>query len=202
MASTAALETAFVAAERTGMLSDKQYMDIAATLTVLLDGIKTSQVRAVLHPRPTAYPGYVMTQEGMKEEAVTTSHNRPNSIKEVADSVIPIRLYDSISASLIAGLADEFIHIGNTELMFLMSDHAISDPTGLSEDSIYSAISMNHISSLLVAAMQLENAAKARTEDFFEAHNKAADIKVTFYAINKLVNPSTDVLVVFDFAVL
>jgi hypothetical protein len=65
---------------------------------------------------------------------------------------------------------------------------------------------MDHITSLLVAAMQLENAAKARTEDFFEQHNKAADIKVSFYSLardtKKSINPATEVLVVFDFTVL
>lgn len=191
----------FTAAERNGQLSVEEYEKLANNLALLLSGIHTANVRAVLKPKPTPYPGYALTQKGYREEQVQRDHNRPNSIREVAANLIPIRLYHETQASFIIGLVDEFAHIGDVELMFITSDNAIIDPTGRSQQ-VYTNLSPSNISSLMFSAMQLEAKAKDRTEAFFEQERRGVDIKVSFYGVSKSINPSTPIMIVFDFLIM
>lgn len=192
---------AFLAAERNGRLSVKEYEHISGELAALLQGIKTPRVRAVLHPKPVEYPNYAVSQNQYQQEAVTTGQNRQNSQKLVPDNMIPIRLYHITTADKIAGLVDEYVNIGNMEIVFLQSGDYIVDPIHPNWDG-YLQIPARNINSVALAAMELEQVVKSHTLDFFEDEDRAADITVSFFAKDKSVMTTTEVLIAFDFTIM
>lgn len=195
------LEHIFTAADRNKLLSADEFVELSDTIQGLLQGIKTQTVRAFLKPTATSYPGYRLLQDEFTKEQVSTGQNRSNSIKELLPNVTPLRFYHMTEASLVMGLVDDLSNLASLEIPGLRSEHSIPDPSGRSP-KMFVNIAPDNITSLSIASLELETAAKARTANLFEENGRAVDISVKFYSPIRWANAGSELAIVFDFSIM
>lgn len=191
----------FLAAERNGKLSVKEYEHLTTEITALLNGIKTPRIRAVLHPRPIPYPNYSIQQDEYQREQITTGQNRRNTQMLFPANMIPLRFYHKTTGDKIAGLVDEYVNIGNMEIVFVSTEDYMLDPTNPEWDG-FTRIPSKNINTVALAAMGLEQIVKAHLTDFLNNEDRSADILVSFYAKDKSIMTTSEIIIAIDIVIL